>query len=209
LCLPLELNYIILILLLQSQPVLLTIFLPMLIKLSNLKPFAIGSNRYCYIVDGRVIKVHRGVYYNGNRGIIYGIKRMLKKLPANIIPQFDNNHKEWIFYKNDNLPDFFPKCYGYVATDIGRGLAFDLIIDKDDKPSRTLRQLRSFPDIEVIKQEILKRKLIISDFALCNIVWQNKQKLYIVDGMGANPIIGILCRLPFFYKRYMRKVFDI
>ena len=72
-----------------------------------------SSSRICYIHpldNGKIIKINR---------------------PERKGRSIDFNAQEYEAYQamSDRLKAFFPKCYGYIDTNLGKGLVFERIID--------------------------------------------------------------------------------
>jgi hypothetical protein len=106
--------------------------------------FSSGGNRLCFVDPNdqlRCIKIARPERAPEK-------KRAEKSFPGNLRPlsYFDENISDLAVYKRiDKLVgskayELMPKCYGYVETNFGPGLAFEMIKDTDGQISMTLKQ---------------------------------------------------------------------
>jgi len=141
-----------------------------------------GSERACYLDPNDNAKIIKIIYskesHNEQNELEYIYMNYLKK-------------------KNKDL-SFLTNCYGYVDTNIGKGLVFDRVLDFDLNPSQSFRfyiakklipldyQKKLLDDL----QEYLEQNgILFIDTSLTNIFCQKvnakKYKLIIVDGLGA------------------------
>lgn len=106
--------------------------------------FSSGGNRLCFVDpndDQSCIKIARPERSPAQ-------KRAEKPFPGNLrrLAYFDENISDISVYKHIDTVigleayRLLPKCYGYVETNFGRGLAFELIRDTDGQISITLKQ---------------------------------------------------------------------
>lgn len=116
----------------------------MTLALSTLAPFARGGNRLCFVHPehaDRCIKVRRPDF------TLEDLRRS-KGFPKNLRPLswFDDNREEFEVMQDITHrlgePAFalVSRCHGFVDTDMGPGLASELIRDGDGRISRTLKQ---------------------------------------------------------------------
>ncbi|CBL45494.1 Conserved hypothetical protein [gamma proteobacterium HdN1] len=189
----------------------------MSILLSGIAPFARGGNRLCYVDPSnpqRVIKVQRPDFTLEDR-------RRKKGFPKNLRPlsSFDDNRQE--FNEVAQLEQFFgdvmyrhvSRCYGFVETDMGAGLASELIRDASGKISHTLKQYlwdygfdeNSAQAVQRFAEDWIELAIPSRDLLLHNIVAQRDesgliQRLVIIDGIGNPSIVPLR-----FWPRSARK----
>lgn len=112
-----------------------------MLTLSNKEPFARGGRRLCFVHpedDARCVKVLRT---DGDR---------FRKTGRTFVPgflrrEYDNNEDERraldaLQRRLGSAYDHLPRCYGYVETDLGRGLVLELVRDEDGHISRSVRE---------------------------------------------------------------------
>ncbi|MES2908726.1 MAG: YrbL family protein [Pseudomonadota bacterium] len=116
----------------------------MTLSLSDLKPFARGGNRLCFVHPqhaDRCIKIRRPDF------TLEDLRRT-KSFPKNLRPLswFDDNQEEFKVMQDIAArlgePAFalVSRCYGFEETDMGNGLTSELIRDADGRIARTLKQ---------------------------------------------------------------------
>lgn len=153
-----------------------------------------GGERDCYLHphdNTKVIKtLHKKDEHNNQNELEYSYMKYITKR------------------KNINLSQV-TDCYGYVNTNLGKGLVFDRVLDFDGTPSKSFRYLVAYNLISREEQENLledlnnyleKNKILFHDNSMTNIFYkklsENKSTLVIVDGLGAK-------RLGFKFWLYM------
>lgn len=90
------------------------------------------------------------------------------------------------------------KCYGYIETNLGKGLVFDKVCDYNEKVSlslkHTMKENRLSKDIEDkllrdLKEYIFENNILFIDYSIDNILCceykKGKYRLVIIDGLGA------------------------
>lgn len=106
--------------------------------------FATGGNRHCFVDPGddtRCIKVSRLDHTPAMRRKMKGFPKRLKPLSS-----FDDNLEEHRVFSRierhigDAAFELVPRCYGFVDTNHGRGLASEMIRDDDGLISMSLKQ---------------------------------------------------------------------
>lgn len=152
-----------------------------MILLHNNLLFSKGSERACYIHPEDNKKVIKVIYHKkGNN---------------------NQNNLEFKYYqylsKKDIEYTHITKCYGWVDTNIGKGLVFDRIVNYNGLTSKQLtyflqnkllsnsieKQL-----IKELKQYLDKNNILFIDIATLNVLCQevedSKYRLVIIDGLG-------------------------
>ena len=175
-----------------------------MIKLDENLLIAKGGERDCYIHPEdktKVIKVlHKNGIHNNQNKLEYSYMKYLKKKGSNL----------------SSITD----CYGYVKTNIGKGLVFDRVLDFDGVPSKSFRYYLANKLIPLKEQEILINELkeyleenliLFVDTSLTNIfcpkIDENSYKLVIVDGLGAKRtgVKFVLYKMSKSYTKYKIK----
>lgn len=177
------------------------------IHLSDKSPLSKGMERRCYLHpnDPRlVVKVplHSGV----------------SECQAN-----EDELRGYQLLKEDNITlDFISHCYGFISTDLGKGLLCDCIRDDNEEVSKTIWDVVIYQeecDIEYVLKVINKfcsfliiNRVWIYDLNLKNIVLQRKADgsyhPYIIDlkGRSANTeFIPISRYIPYFALRKLKR----
>ncbi|WP_417328592.1 YrbL family protein [Halarcobacter sp.] len=142
-----------------------------------------GGERDCYLHpddNTKVIKtLHKKDEHNNQNELEYSYMKYIRKR------------------KNIDLSQV-TDCYGYVNTNLGKGLVFDRVLDFDGTPSKSFRYYLANKIISLDEQEKLinelknyleKNLILFVDTSLTNIfcpkISDNSYKLIIVDGLGA------------------------
>ncbi|MPL90793.1 hypothetical protein SDC9_36849 [bioreactor metagenome] len=165
---------------------------------------------------GRVVYLHP---YDNSKIIKISIEKKLYR-DQNII---ENIYYSYLFKRNIPMNNIV-KCYGYVNTNLGKGLVFDKVCDYTGVISKTYSQaitnqniskdilLKLFNDL---KQYISLNDILFIDTAFGNIMCceyeKGKYKLIIIDGLGGSNILRFfLMLLSKKYKiRRLKKAKDI
>ncbi|MCT7466163.1 PhoP regulatory network YrbL family protein [Aliarcobacter cryaerophilus] len=143
-----------------------------------------GWERDCYInpLDStKVIKITHGYSNKASRN------------------QNDLEYKYFEYLKKLNKPfSHITKCYGYIDTNLGKGIVSDKVYDYNGKISMTfldtITQNKFTKDeenelVEELKEYIFKNSILFIDIGLCNILCceyeKEKYRLMIIDGLGA------------------------
>ncbi len=171
------------------------------IELRHAKPFAVGGRRWCYVHPddaGKCIKVLRR---DEKRTVRITSK---KRLPftSYFRREYDNNaHEKQTLDRlaariGGELSSHLPRCYGYVDTDMGRGLVLDLVRDHDGHISRSLRELISIgydldqfrPAFEELQSFFMRHTILTRAVLDHNIAAQLRSdgtwRLVMIDGLG-------------------------
>jgi len=202
-----------------------------MIALKALKPFAAGGNRWCYVDpsdSARCIKVRRPDFSIAERRRSKGFPKNLKPLSS-----FDDNLDEFNVmaslerHYDDNIFAHISCCFGFVDTDMGRGLCSELIRDSDGDVSLSLKQYlweNGYDEdcrsaVNALCEHWLAYRVPSRDLILHNVVVQREvsvpdapkiQRLVVIDGVGSAGVIpGHL--MPGFMqlKKAQRKVANI
>ena len=178
----------------------------MTIQLAAEKPFAQGGNRLCFVHpgdDALCIKVRRPDFTLADRRRKKGFPKNLKPLSS-----FDDNREEARVMTSlqkrygELVFRHVSRCYGFVDTDMGRGLVSELVRDGNGAISQTLKKViwdAGFTEecrraVEVLVQ-FWKNNLVPSRHLLLhNIVVQRDnqgviQRLVVIDGLGSSGLL--------------------
>lgn len=176
-----------------------------MISLVPHKPFAAGGNRWCYVdpTDAmRCIKVRRPDYSIEERRRSKGFPKNLKPLSS-----FDDNLDEYNVMTNlqrhydDKIFAHISRCYGFVDTDMGKGLCSELIRDSSGEVSLSLKQYLWEGEydedcrraVNELCEHWLKFRVPSRDLILHNVVVQRElsadgsvkiKRLVVIDGVG-------------------------
>ncbi|MBW6510037.1 MAG: PhoP regulatory network YrbL family protein [Desulfuromonadales bacterium] len=175
--------------------------------LSPLKPFAQGGNRLCYVhpEDSKLcIKVRRPDFTLADRRRKKGFLKKIRPLSS-----FDDNLEEFKVmgelkkHYAETIFQHISRCYGFVETDMGKGLVSELIRNTDHRISQTLKKyIWEFGVTGSLKTaiesllEVWKHELVPSrDLLLHNIVVQQDAekiiRLVVIDGLGNTGLIPL------------------
>ncbi len=181
-----------------------------MISLKALKPFAAGGNRWCYVDpmdSARCIKVRRPDFSVEERRRSKGFPKNLKPLSS-----FDDNLDEFNVmaslerHYDDKIFAHISRCFGFVDTDMGKGLCSELIRDSGGEVSLSLKQYlweRGYGDdcrraVDALCEHWLKYRVPSRDLILHNVVVQRDvsgaggsaiRRLVVIDGVGSAGII--------------------
>lgn len=123
------------------------------------------------------------------------------KLPTKEAMRRNNNDTDWYYYGliKNKLEDFnhITKLFGWVQTNMGRGLVSERIVNYDGSEPITFQDaiisqiLSTELEVKLIKQlteYLLNNKIIFADAYLTNVLLhkesKNDYKLVIIDGLG-------------------------
>lgn len=154
-----------------------------MITLTKSLLIAKGGERDCYLHpedNTKVIKiVHKTEEHNNQNELEYSYMKYIKKRKDLDLSQITD-------------------CYGYVSTNLGKGLVFDRVLDFDGTASKSFRYYLANKIIPLAEQELLITELknyleenliLFVDTSLTNIfcpkISEDSYKLIIVDGLGA------------------------
>lgn len=192
------------------------------LALAQRKPFAEGGNRLCYTAPddpGLCIKLLR-------EDRSPAIKRALKGFPRSLKPlhYFDDNLQELRTYRRlhrrlgDALHSVCPVIHGLVDTDLGEGLACELIRDDDGRVSVSLKQYlweHGLTDalqraVSEFGERWLRLTVPSRDLLLHNIVVQcdaaqQIRRLVVIDGIGSPTLVPLDTLIPALGRRRVRR----
>ncbi len=151
------------------------------LKLNDSLKIGTGAERACYIhpLDpGLCVKVRY-------------VDRTNKQ------PQNEADYAYYSFLEKRNIDwDHIAKCRGWVKTNLGDGLVFDLVRGSDGAPCKSLENLISegiplysfLGELDYLYKYLLKFNILPADLRLDNIMlkpdMQGECRLVIVDGLG-------------------------
>ena len=171
-----------------------------LIRLGDADPFARGGNRVCYVHPQNpdvCIKLPRN-------DVDLSVKRSRKGLKGRLKPasSFDDNRLEARTLTElhdrigDSLREFVPRFLGWVETDLGAGVAVDLIRDADGAIALPLKQYvweRGFDaDLRAalaefsaywIRERVPSRELLLHNVVVRRLP-SDALRLVVIDGLG-------------------------
>ena len=174
--------------------------------------FTRGGNRYCFVsptdrnVCVKVLRPDRSPE----------VRRAEKRFPKNVKPVglFDDNLAEFRVYQRidqsigEPAYDVIARCYGFVDTDLGRGLSSELIRDDNGLISITLKQYLWERGVDAMIEPSLKRfcdhwqrhGMPSRNLLLHNIVVQQAEnsirRLVVIDGLGWPGLAPLAYHLP-------------
>lgn len=171
------------------------------LQLRDAKPFGVGGRRLCYVHPQESDKCIKVLRQDEKRTVRITSK---KRLPFTRYFQreYDNNaHEKHTLDRlaariGDQLGTHLPRCYGYVETDMGRGLVLDLVRDHDGGISRSLRELISIGydldqfrlAFDELRAFFLKHNILTRAVLDHNIAAQHRSdgtwRLVMIDGLG-------------------------
>jgi len=178
------------------------------IQLANLKPFANGGNRLCFVHPEHknlCIKVARPNFSPAE-------KRQRKGFPKNLKPlsRFDDSQIEHDVLSSihgrlgDEVLSMIPRSHGMVDTDMGPGIITRLVTDADGKISVTLLQYLweqgLTPEIQQSIDHFCEHWQALAvpsrDLLLHNIVVEQRAdkqcSLIVIDGLGWSDMIPLV-----------------
>ena len=178
----------------------------MSLQLKKLKPFAQGGNRLCFVHPKnpeRCIKVRRPDF------TLVDCRRK-KGFPKNLRPlsYFDDNREEFRVMVGlersygETCFQHVSRCYGFEASDMGKGLVSELIKDRNGRISQTLKKYiwdRGMNDpaqeaVKVLADFWLTECIPSRDLLLHNIVVQMSgeqiKRLVVIDGLGLSGLVS-------------------
>mgnify|MGYP000689937052 CR=1 FL=1 len=162
--------------------------------------FAQGGNRLCFRHPNEASKLIKILLPERSPAKKRSDKKGLKRFKP--LSRFDDNLQEWRTYRlidnyiGEAAYQCIPNCYGWVETNLGKGLVSELILDSDDKVAVTLKQFiwqhGVTQQLESVLAEFEKNWACLGmpsrHLLLHNIVVQcgatGPNKLVVIDGLG-------------------------
>jgi hypothetical protein len=189
------------------------------VQLDGVEPFATGGRRWCFVDPrdpGRCIKVNR------TDDLRYGRTQPGLLLPAKWRRAYDNNldeHRQLSALMRrigDAGFDHLPRTYGFVETDLGRGLVIDLFRDRDGAISRTLRELlctgadpaQFDAPLDELGEYMVRHRVLTRTLLDHNIVAQDTDRgwrLHLIDGVGEGAFLPIRRLVPTMARKRIRR----
>ncbi len=180
-----------------------------MLRLLSEKPFAQGGNRLCFIHPEDpclCVKVRRPDFTLEDLRRKKGFPKSLRPLSS-----FDDNLEEYRvmcrFKKtyDDVIYRHVSRCYGFVETDLGKGLVSELIRDEGQKISQTLKKYiwdhgqddKIMAAAKDLADFWLQFRVPSRDLLLHNIVVQMEAqrivRLVVIDGLGSSGLVPFSC----------------
>lgn len=178
----------------------------MSLTLSDLKPFARGGNRLCFVhpeQPDRCVKVRRPDF------TLEDLRRK-KGFPKNLRPlsSFDDNLEEARVMNDishrigEEAFEVISRCYGFEDTDMGKGLISELIRDGNGRISHTLKQTiwdHGYDDtlrqaVKCFGNRWIELGIPSRDLLVHNLLVQRDEngliaRLVAIDGLGSSSVI--------------------
>lgn len=135
------------------------------------------------------------------------------KVTHNLTNNKQQNAKDYAYFKKLERRGIdwthLPHCHGWVTTDKGEGLVFDLLQDDNKQPLKSLSQLLKSggldletlePSLQDLHDYLLRNRIFTSDLRESNIVCDNDgshpPRLFIIDGIGDRDFIKLAAHCP-------------
>lgn len=145
--------------------------------------------------------------------------KITKDIPGERLEQSLVEYDYYQYLYRKKVPfDYIPHCYGWVDTNLGKGLLFERVISGGSDKSISLRHaldsgLLDAPSIENLLSDLhsylFRYGIAVSDLTPSNIVcsFDEKNRMYVIDGLGSrNMSLKYRVRKRFdFYSRYKIK----
>lgn len=164
--------------------------------------FAKGSERYCYLHPLDSSKLIKVVFNQKEK-------------------KSNQNNVEYKYYKylERKKIDYFhiAQCYGWVDTNLGKGLVFEKIVNYDGSNTQSLRfciqnkvltKEQEEQLLDELKHYLIKNTILFADATSVNVMCQkiesNQYKLVIIDGLGTRREgfkFNLYLKIPM-YKKY-------
>ncbi len=185
------------------------------------KAFTRGGNRLCFVDprdSSKCIKVLRPDRTPEIRRRQKGFPKSLRSLNS-----FNENLQEYKVWQEIEKGigaeafSYITRCYGFVDTNYGQGLVMDLVCDKDQKISKTLKQYLWEYGLTSELEKALDRfaqawqalaipskKLLLHNMLL-KYEGSNEYNIFVIDGLGWSSIIPIGKYVKFIAKKRASK----
>ena len=170
--------------------------------LSNIKPFAEGGNRLCFIhpqdanLCVKIVKESSIAALRARRGFIKNLR------PDSA---FDDNMSEYIAYQQSAIVrggsevyDCLPRCYGWQETDIGAGLISDYYSSEAGAAQTLDGYLKTYGMtdemsgmLNELAQWLRHTQILTKNILPHNVVIAEDGKLKLIDGLGVSSPFNI------------------
>ena len=192
-----------------------------ILKLSTQQPFGRGYNRQCFHYPGRPDLCVK-VVFPGRLKELRDRSPFYKQFRSD--RSFDDNYQELRAYQQraivkggERVWDAIPRCYGWVATDIGEGLVSDFYVNDDGSLVKNLEQyIEQFglsgelqKCIEDFENYLRDTLLLTKNLLPHNIVVVEEngmpKKLVLIDGFGVLGFFSLASVSRAVARRYIEK----
>lgn len=166
-------------------------------RLSDNDVIGIGSERCCYSIKEKSLCVK----------VAHGKGERYKS----------QNKKEYEYYQllESRGVDFsrLPRCYGWLWTNKGKGLVFEMVVDEDGSLSLTLEEYINrygwsdtvANELQNLRSYLLKNCIIVCDLKERNVICQKKNNgdfvFKLIDGVGSRDAVPLANYVKFFARR--------
>jgi hypothetical protein len=189
------------------------------LRLADQRPFATGGRRLCFVHPGDPSKCVKVLRTDDERFVKTG--RTL--VPAFLRREYDNNEDERRALSRlwrrlgEREYRHLPRCYGYEATDLGRGLVLDLVRDADGRISRSVREaLAAGATLEEIRpaydemaahfvKHAVETRAILEHNLSAQRLADGRYRLVLIDGFGDPAWIPVRSLVPALRRATARK----
>ena len=137
----------------------------------------------------------------------------------------NQNKREHAYYKKlaDKNIDWkhIASCHGWVKTNLGKGLVFDLVADHDNAPLPNLQEQLEEKNIDkeklkfelkMLKKWIFEHAIIVADLKPENMIYISHkpkgQRLILVDGVNDRNFIKLFNRIPYIARMKMNRIWE-
>lgn len=176
----------------------------MIINLDEKLLLAKGSERSVYIHPKDETKVIKVLYNQKNK---------------NNQNELEYNYYDYLKRREISF-EHISNCYGWIGTNLGKGLIFDRILSYDNSEAKQLtyfikNKLLTIDEESLLLEELRyyleKNQVLFTDVAtlnvMCKKIYEDKYKLIIIDGLGPKRkgIKSFLYSKISFYNKYKIK----
>lgn len=177
-----------------------TIFSEEMFFLKSEDFFSSGSERDCYALPG--------------------YESLCVKIQHGREGKFGQNIQEYKYYKRLARRGIdwsrIARCYGWVETNLGRGLVFEFVCDSDGTPSIRLQEYmerhgldrRIKVELKYLKEYLLINSIVMCDLKTTNLLCQNVNEspfVKIIDGVGDRDYIKLSNCFPYWGRKKIER----
>jgi len=181
-----------------------------LVTLAGREPFARGGKRACYLHPENPELCIKLPLPEQLPADLYRAAPWYERIRKSV-RHFDENHREWVAaqwverHRGETIWNHLPRYYGWVETDLGRGVLTEVCRDDDGLISRSLLDyLWTHGHTTAVRRAIdefsefwIREGVPAHNFILNNLVCQKREdgrlRIRVVDGLGSRTWIP-LCR---------------